>query len=269
VYGFLFQFRNISKEKIALENQNSAESIIAKSPSVVFRWLPDEEWTVLYVSSNVKEVLGYTSIELAGANNKFVVYIHPEDLINIRLNANAALAKGDEILTLEYRVKHKNGDYIWVEEQAYLRYDQFGVIQFYESILTNINRRKEAEFLLKESQLKTELAFNAIQAGVWDWLDVKKDLQWWSEKFYTIINYTPEELQPGSNNFLQIIHKQDQQTLKAALIKHFTDHVPFALKLRIKPQHLPYKLVLLSGSSIRNQEGKVTRMVGSLVNIND
>jgi PAS domain S-box-containing protein len=72
----------------------------------------DENFINIYVSPVSKIILGYEPLELLGKN--LFDNTHPEDISNIRETIKALSTQSDSCL-ISYRIKNKNGKYIWVE----------------------------------------------------------------------------------------------------------------------------------------------------------
>jgi len=70
--------------------------------------------TYQYVSASCEDMLGYTQEELIGQDP--YQFIHPEDKAHIQKNLHKELLGGREKFgRIEYRFRHKNGAYIWIE----------------------------------------------------------------------------------------------------------------------------------------------------------
>ena len=67
-------------------------------------------WT--YLSPSVTEMLGWTPAELIGRNG--LEHVHPEDAA-LYANGIELLRKGREVLAGSFRMRHRDGRYIWVE----------------------------------------------------------------------------------------------------------------------------------------------------------
>jgi PAS domain S-box-containing protein len=66
-----------------------------------------------YHSPSVKRILGYDPEELAGKN--VFSLIHPEDLPRVREAFQFGLNHPDQSVKLEYRIRHRDGHYIYLE----------------------------------------------------------------------------------------------------------------------------------------------------------
>ncbi len=69
--------------------------------------------TVTYASPSTRRVTGYSAEELVGRNG--FALLHPEDLENARQQFTALLDWPGDFITLEYRFRHADGTWHWVE----------------------------------------------------------------------------------------------------------------------------------------------------------
>ncbi|HBE80536.1 MAG TPA: hypothetical protein DDW65_22535 [Firmicutes bacterium] len=67
---------------------------------------------LLYTSPNFKEILGYDPEELIG--QRCTNLLHPEELHHLKLAFSRIVQKRDSFQTI-HRVRHRNGDWLWVE----------------------------------------------------------------------------------------------------------------------------------------------------------
>lgn len=267
IAGFIAVATDITSKKLAEEKQQTAETIISNSSNVLLKWMPDERWTLKYVSANVLNVLGYSSIELTNGSLSYATLINPDDLPTILTETQNAINQGNESLHFEYRMRHKNNQYIWVEELTFIKRNDYNEIEYFEGIISDISTRKVAEIKLKESEIRHELVAQGIEAGIWDWLDTSKDEEWWSPKFFELLGYENNEIKPSMSSFASLLHPDDEAKTYENLEKHFAHKIPYKVEYRLKTKSGAYKWFLASGQSSRDANGKPTRMVGSIIEI--
>jgi PAS domain S-box-containing protein len=73
------------------------------------------------VTDNVEDIIGCKPEELYGTSA--YQYIHPADLVNVA-ESHHWILKGQDVNTIQYRLRHKNGKYIWVETTCWFLKDQ-------------------------------------------------------------------------------------------------------------------------------------------------
>ncbi len=74
------------------------------------------EGTVLYLSPSVVRVTGYTPEERVGGNG--FALVHPDDLEYTSQRLSDLLDHPEEVITIEYRLRHKDGAFRWMEGTA-------------------------------------------------------------------------------------------------------------------------------------------------------
>lgn len=269
ITGYLGIIKDITQQMILKENLLLAEHIIENSPSVLFKWLPDSSWSVTYVSENVKRLSGYLAEDYKKEPGLFSQNIHPEDIPQITQLTNDAVEKRKETVFLEYRIKHKDDHWIWVEEHSFIKYSPNGRVDFFQGMITDISERKKAQLKLEESELRYELVMRGTAAGLWDWINVEDTNQWWSPKFYEMLGYKDQEISADVRTFRSLIHPEDHPRISELLQAHFKDNVPYVAEYRVKTKSGDYKWILATGHAHRDETGKPVRMMGSIIDINN
>lgn len=149
--------RKRAEEKLQ-ENEQRLRQITDNMSDLVA--LIDQNSRYLYASPSFVPVLGYIPEELPG---KSILWgIHPEDkrlvLESIR---SAALARSSGLV--EFRCRHADGQYIWLEAKGKPIFSPDG--RLLGSVLNarDITERKQAEARLNESESKYHSLFNSIR----------------------------------------------------------------------------------------------------------
>ena len=93
------------------ETVRSFRNLADRSVDVIARILPDG--TCVYVSPAVRRNLGYEPEEITGLRT--FDYLHPDDLPHVLSAIRSYENKGDETGTDRFRIRHKDGTYIWFE----------------------------------------------------------------------------------------------------------------------------------------------------------
>jgi PAS domain S-box-containing protein len=162
--------------------ENSSDSIT----------LLDAEGTILYDAGSVTHRgLGYSHEEYLG-RNAFEL-IHPNDLPETRRLLGELLKKPGAIMTSEYRVRHRDGSWRWIESTGTNLLQEPGVL----AIVVNardVTQRKQAEERLRQSEQRFSKAFHASPIAIsiatleeGRFIDV-------NESFLRLMGYTREEI---------------------------------------------------------------------------
>lgn len=123
-----------------------------------------------YISPQVESILGYNPDEFMDImnDNILVPIYHEDDRAQILAKRYKYLLTclNESILEpyeLEYRMRHKNGNFIWIRESLYVDYDLEGNIESFIGKMTDITKRKKAELRLKKSEKKYKKAYNRAE----------------------------------------------------------------------------------------------------------
>ena len=122
----------------------------------------DTNGTFLYVSPACETILGYKQEELTGTS--VTPLVHPEDANEI-FELLATPNWNDVTVTVDYRLRHKNGEYIWIETTARLFFDNEANRQEFQASSRNITERKEAAEALKRANTDLQEAYDKTIEG--------------------------------------------------------------------------------------------------------
>jgi PAS domain S-box-containing protein len=267
INGFIGVAQNITNRKLLEENQQTAEAIIANSPSVVFRWRSNEGREILYVSANISRVLGYTSVELTSVNIAYNDLIFDDDKVTLEKVFSDTITYLKNEVSIEYRIRHKNNDWIWVEERTSIKRDNKDKVTSFEGVITDISSRKKAEQQLQESEVRYELAVKSTAAGVWEWVNIEDGIVWWSPKYYELLGYEDQEIKASYEGFLASLHPEDEPRFHETIKLHAENNEPYMIEYRLRKKDGSYNWFLASGQTNRDANGKPLKMVGSIIDI--
>jgi len=120
----------------------------------VVTWQADEHGATKFISANIEKFYGYTVDEIYAAGSAlWSGRIHKEDR-ETAIAMYKALFHGATIYDVEYRIRHKDGQWIWVNDFAYSTILQDGVLVAH-GVLCDITARKQAED--ERDQLEVQL----------------------------------------------------------------------------------------------------------------
>ena len=121
-----------------------------------------QEIVETWASDELRHILGYGDEDEFFNTMEFIdESIHPEDLPAVRKAFATAIAgERDSLFDCQYRVKHKNGTYIWVRGAAKFRRDITGAARSCIGIFVDINDYMMAE---KKHQQELETAWQKAE----------------------------------------------------------------------------------------------------------
>ncbi|GEM_PF-2868864 len=152
VFGLLFiEYQGLlrEKEKGFLQQQQQLErklnTLIGNLPGMAYRCHNDGgDWVMEYISEGAFDLTGFRSAELqVGGTQVFGELIHPEDQ-ELVAEGVAAGNRGKRRFHFQYRLRRKEGGYVWVWEQGILVQGEDGT-EMLEGFICNIDEQKQLE----------------------------------------------------------------------------------------------------------------------------
>lgn len=158
---YIATLKDTSEIRLAKEalrkSQERYRRILESMPDVA--WTSDINGKTRYVSPKVKALLGFTNKEIyTGGTYHWLNQIHPEDFGRVS-EKYSALFHNRMAFDEEYRIRRKDGVWIWVHDRATRTHDDGGVLCA-DGFMSDITRRKEAE-----AELHSKTAFLEAQAN--------------------------------------------------------------------------------------------------------
>jgi PAS domain S-box-containing protein len=139
--------RENNERRQAAKELNDAYDIINKSRSVAFLWKNVEGWPVEFVSTNVRNLFGYSADDFTSGRISYGLVIHPEDVSRA---AQEVVLHGEMEDRLDfdhapYRIITKDGQVKWLSDNTTIRKDSQGRVTHFQGIVEDITQRKQAE----------------------------------------------------------------------------------------------------------------------------
>ncbi len=224
----------------------------------------------LYINSQAYDSLGYTPKHILEMGQEFRTKVmHPDDLALFPVHLDRLeRSQPGEVCKLEYRMRHKNGEWRWfcTQERVYSR-TQDGKLERILGIARDITNRQQAQTALKESEERLKLATVASGMGMWFW-DLVADTLEWTEQCKAIFGL-PADAELSYEKFISILHPDDRDRARSANAQALANQIEYRLEYRAVWSDGSVHWIAARGRGFYNQYGEPARMMGTVQDISD
>lgn len=126
-------------------------TLVEQIPVVTYIHRADGDEGMIYVSPRVETLLGYTPEECLGGINLWKRALHPDDVERV-VAASERCRRTGEPCRLEYRLRHRDGSYVWIRHEADYVRDGAGRPLWWQGVLVDITEQRRSADALRESE---------------------------------------------------------------------------------------------------------------------
>ncbi len=269
-------------EELLAESERKYRSLVENIPDVT--WTTDRQGRTLFISPNVLDVYGYSADEILGGSGTWLENVHPDDRPRIE-RAFDELFTRKRKYDAEYRIRRKDGTWIWLHDRSVSSYEKDG--QWYaDGVFSDITERKRMEEELRrhtehleelvaartrelqESEAGLAAAQRLAHFGSWQW-DIDADAASWSEETFRIFGITRGPLQQHREDFLSRIIPEDRQRVDQALADALTGAGDYDLDYRITLPDGQERVIHAQAQVLRSHDGRPVMMHGTVQDITE
>ena len=184
--GLLLTYRDVTdirQAERALKASEERHALVGEAATEgLYDW--DIEHNNLYVSPRLNEMFGFQAGELR--SETWYDRVHPDDKKTYRRSLVRLFKQVDDHQKVEYRIRNKSGDYIWVQDNASaVRTDEGRAIRLVGAVI-DVTERERMQAALRKSEERYALAVEAFGQGVYDW-DITNDTIYYSPGIHTTL----------------------------------------------------------------------------------
>ena len=152
---------NLAREQAAKrEAEVRYQSLVEKTPAVVFLNTVGEHESTFYISPRIEELTGFSPEEWSSDSFRWEEHLHPIDREKISESKRISHKEGTRF-TAEYRFVRRDGRVIWIKEDSNLIRDANANPLYWQGIFIDLTKEKENETALQR-QLRELRVLNAV-----------------------------------------------------------------------------------------------------------
>ncbi|MCX7749545.1 MAG: EAL domain-containing protein [Clostridia bacterium] len=163
-----------------------------------------------------------------------------------------------------------------VDAERQLKESHEELTSLYEELTTSQEAlRKQYDELsitqekLLESEERYQIAVEGSNDAIWDW-NVAENKIFYSDKFYEVLGYEKGEIGSSYRDIKQLYHPEDLRYAVKMNREHRKGNISvFRYECRLKTKNGSFKWLLVRGRAVKDEQGKVIRMAGSLTDISE
>jgi PAS domain S-box-containing protein len=191
--------------------------------------------------------------------------VHPDDRSIVQEALRAHLEE-DKPYSIEFRIRHADGHYIWVQSRGRAQRNAEGEPVRMVGTLTGITARMQAEATLKESLDNLARAERLALLG-----HFKNDLTsrtiTWSDGIFSIFGYSPDKHSLSVRGFYEMVLPEDRPMLKKAGQDVLMGWEAPTLVIRVRRPDGAIIDLELWMTQVRDRTGSISGMFGTMQDV--
>ena len=184
------------------------QNLLAASPAIIYTNKASGDFACTFVSENLRAIMGYTPEEMTTDAKCWSDHLHPEDAPRVFDEMRPLIERGRG--TVEYRFRHRDGHYIWIQDTFRVVNDEVGHPSELVGAWADITGRKEVETELSGTRQRLQYLL-AVSPAIIYTTKASGDLActFISDNLGAIMGYSPEEMITDPKSWPDHLHPED------------------------------------------------------------
>ncbi len=209
-FAFEVLARDLERQaaRSALETSEGRLRFLVSSTPAVLYTCRASDFRTTFVSENVTAVLGHCPADFIDIPGFWAEHLHPEDAA-AAFSSAARLAAGSPLVR-EYRFRHRDGRYLWMQDEARLETDEAGQPQEIVGCWLDVTERRQAEEDLRtREEIFSKIVGQALDAIALVDPETGRFVEF-NEAAHRDLGYTREEFARMSIGGIQAEHSSEE-----------------------------------------------------------
>lgn len=266
-HGVLIDITAHKKVEASLQGLNTRLNfLLSSSPAIIYTCESIPPHRATFISTNIKQILGYTPEEFLSEPDFWADRVHPEDIERIFAELSNLFLHGKHLH--EYRFRHQNGDWYWIRDELYVVTDEIGNAVELIGYFVDITERRQKELALAESRNLLKTIIDTVPVRIF-WKDLALNYLGCNPAFARDAGVSSSQDLVGKNDFqlgwkvqAEAYRRDDQNVINSGIPKLAFD----------EPQMTPEgKIIWLRTSKVplRNSGNEIIGILGTYEDITE
>jgi PAS domain S-box-containing protein len=151
-------------EAAVSRSESRLRFLLSANPAVIYSLKPEGAYDTLFISANVKAVLGYESSDFMSDASFWQRQVHPDDLAGA-FEGFAKLRESGHAAR-EYRFRHLDGNYRWMRDEVRAVRDAGGTVLEYVGYWLDITESRMLAEQLSREEARFRFIFEHAPVGI-------------------------------------------------------------------------------------------------------
>lgn len=244
------------------EKQHAYELVVAGAEAAVWDW--DVPAGRVRFSPRWKELRGLSNEELSDRVEEWSERIHPDDYERVTAAVRAHFEGRTPVFAEEYRIRHKDGHWLWILDRGLAGRDAKGRIVRMAGSETDITARKQAEQALRESEERFRMLADNMAQLAWT-CDKLGESTWYNKRWLEYTGLSFEEMKGDGWKKVQHPDHLERVVKGVAVARERGEIWEDTFPLRGKDGQ--YRWFLSRAIPIRDESGEIIHWFGTNTDI--
>ena len=186
---------HIGDLEVALELRRKHVETLVSAPAMIYSARPSGDYAVTYISENLSTQLGYEPHDFTENARFWADNLHPDDQTRV-LTERSTLAEHGRLST-QYRFRHKDGAYRWMQDELRLVRDGAGEPAEIVGSWFDVTGRKTIEEALRKSEERFQRLLDSRMIAVAFW-STDGTITDANDAWLSMTGYTREDIVQGN-----------------------------------------------------------------------